>query len=221
MILFDLTNSENNPVYQALQIENNVRQYDFLRSTIMASLATNKQFLSQHLIKALNYHAITCLQVSAGEYRPCEVEVGPHRPLQFYRVPGLMEAFVNEKNRAWAETDPVYLATYVLWRLNNIHPFINGNGRTARAACYFVLCVKLGGWLRGTTILPELIKRERNPYCAALQLGHDTFSATGTADLSALHEIVSNLLTEQMSSVPLDPGTDAGVATAPIPATLG
>jgi Fic family protein len=83
-----------------------------------------------------------------------------------------MEDFVNTVNRFWNEhTDPVVLAAYVLWRLNHIHPFINGNGRTARAAAYFALCVAAGRWLQGTTILPELIRRNRADYveqCQAL-----------------------------------------------------
>ena len=34
MILFELTNSEQDPVYQALEIANGNRQYDFLRSIV-------------------------------------------------------------------------------------------------------------------------------------------------------------------------------------------
>src|SRR5262245_29692588 len=113
-----------------------------------------KPFLSQHVLKALNFHAIACLHSYAGEYRPCPVEVGEHRPSEHYRVPALMDDLVNSVNRGWDKTDPVVLATYVLWRINNIHPFINGNGRTARAACYFVLCLAQGGWLKGDPILP-------------------------------------------------------------------
>ena len=56
-----------------------------------------------------------------------------------------MDDFVNTVNRAWEKADELTLGAYVLWRLNHIHPFINGNGRTARAASYFVICLKLGG----------------------------------------------------------------------------
>ncbi|MBL8221394.1 MAG: Fic family protein, partial [Bryobacterales bacterium] len=31
----------------------------------------------------------------------------------------------------------------VMWRLNWIHPFFGGNGRTARSASYLVLCASL------------------------------------------------------------------------------
>ena len=123
-----------------------------------------------------------------------------------------MDDFVNYVNRNWEKTDPVLLATYVLWRLNNIHPFINGNGRTARAACYFVLCLKLGGWPKGSTILPELIRKYRDEHCEALQVAHDSFAASGEPDLGQLLEIVSRLLQEQLASAPDDDGKGAGAS---------
>lgn len=200
MIIYELTNTEKHPVYQALEVANGNRQFDFLQSIVAASLEMGRPFLSQHVIKALNFQAITCLHISAGEYRPWGVTVGAHQPPPHYRVSAAMDDFVNLVNRNWETTDHVALATYVLWRLNNIHPFINGNGRTARAACYYVLCLKLGGWPEGTIILPELIKRERDEYCVALQTAHDEFAKTGSPDLKHLHEIVSRLLQEQLDS---------------------
>lgn len=200
MILFELFNDERNPIYEALEISNGARQYNFLNSIILACLEAKKPFLSQHILKALNFQAITCLHVNAGEYRPCAVKVGSHTPPDFYRVPALMDDFVNEVNRNWGTADSVVLATYVLWRLNHIHPFINGNGRTARAACYFILCIAAGGWLRGDTILPELIRQNHDEYTAAL-VAADQSLATGTFDMSILHAFISRLLNEQLMSV--------------------
>lgn len=197
MILFELTGNEQNEIYQDLEVANGNRQYDFLRSIVHAAGATARPFLSESIIKALNFQAIICLQTNAGEYRPCPVIVGNHQPPEHYRVDALMEDFVNNVNRAWETSDPVVLATFVLWRLNYIHPFINGNGRTARAASYFVLCVKLGGWLPGHTILPELIRRERDAYVIALQKADESFH-NGQIDLSELHALLSRLLSEQI-----------------------
>ena len=199
MILFELFGTEKHPVYQALEISNGERQYDFLRSIVAASLEAERHFLSQHIIRALNFHAITCLHVAPGEYRPCEVHVSEYEPPSPHRVPALMDDFVNSVNRFWEEVDPVVLATYVLWRLNHIHPFINGNGRTARAACYFVLCVRSGGWLRGEKILPELIKQNRQEYVVALK-AVDASLADGPVKLDPLHSLVVRLLDEQMGS---------------------
>jgi len=210
VIVFELVNTEQNPVYQALEIANGNRQYDFLRSIVIASFDIGRPFLSQHVIKALNFQAITCLHVNPGEYRPCPVTVGPYTPPEHYRVPALMDDFVNTVNRNWEQTDAVVLATFVLWRMNHIHPFINGNGRTARAAAYFVLCVKSGGWLRGDTILPELIRRNHAEYVTALQ-AVDASLLAGNLNLGPLHALVSRLLDEQIQS--------AGVTPAGSPST--
>jgi fido (protein-threonine AMPylation protein) len=199
VILFEITNSENHPVYQELEISNGNRQYDFLRSIVIASIQMGRPFLSHSVIKALNFQAITCLHVKAGEYRPCQVVVGSHNPPEHYRVQALMDDFVDNVNRSWETTDPVVLAAYVLWRINYIHPFINGNGRTARAAAYFALCVKSNGWLPGDTILPELLRRNRDEYVAGLQEADQSF-LSGDLNLSRLHELLSTLLTEQLES---------------------
>lgn len=199
MILFELVGNENHPAYQALEVSNGDRQYDFLRSLVLAAIELNKLLLSQSVIRALNYHSIACLHTNAGEYRPCEVEVGPYRPPAYFRVQALMDDFVNMVNRGWDQSDAVVLATYVLWRLNHIHPFINGNGRTARAASYYILCLKNGGLLRGSPILPELLKQNRSEYVEALKKVDESLP-TGTLDLAPLHSLVVRLLELQLAS---------------------
>lgn len=127
-----------------------------------------------------------------------------------------MDDFVNQVNRSWEKSDAITLSAYVLWRLNNIHPFINGNGRTARAACYFVLCVKLGGWLVGKTILPELIKGEREAYVQALA-AVDQSVAAGALDLKPLHDLLSTLLQIQVESANGEGAEPAAPEDAPAP----
>jgi prophage maintenance system killer protein len=199
VILYEITGVEEDPTYQKMEIANGNRQYDFLRSVVVAALETKRPFLSQTVLKALNFQAIACLHTNAGEYRPCAVSVGEYTPPEHFRVAALMEDFTNNVNRNWESTDPVVLACFVLWRINYIHPFINGNGRTARAACYFVLCLKLGGWLPGEVILPELIRRNRTDYVAALRLV-DESAVAGKLDLAPLHTLISRLLEDQLKS---------------------
>lgn len=206
MIVFEITGTEHNPVYQSLEVSNGNRQYSFLRSIVAASLEMRRPFLSQHIIKALNFHAITCLHTNAGEYRPCAVEVGTYRPPEHYRVQALMDDFINQVNLFWKESDPLILASYVLWRMNHIHPFINGNGRTARAACYFVLCVKLGGLIPGEPILPELLVQRRPDYVVALR-AVDASVGSGALDLSPLHSLVAELLQQQLASAGIPPSS--------------
>ena len=216
MILAEICgHNEQHPLYQEMEIANGNRQYDFLRSIVIISVKAGKPFLSQQVMKALNFQAIACLHTNAGEYRPCEVKVGEdYFPPDHYRVNALMDDFVNTINRSWEQTDPVSLATIVLWRLNHIHPFINGNGRTARAASYFVLCLKTGGWLKGDPILPELLRQNRPEYVAALKKA-DASLTSGNLDLSELHGLVSRLLDTQLAPVITEqdaassPSTDA------------
>lgn len=200
MILKELVGEEAHPLYRKLEAENGTRQYDFLRSMVEASLAAGRPFLSQQVLKALNFHAIACLDIAAGEFRPCQVEVGNHMPPPHYRVQALMDDFVNYVNRIWETADPVALVAFVLWRLNYIHPFVNGNGRTARAACYFVLCVKFQSWLPGKTILPELIRQNRDRYVQAL-VQVDASAAAGNLDLQPLHALLQELIAAQVSDV--------------------
>lgn len=198
MILFDLGGTEANPIYQSMAISNGDRQFSFLQSLVDAALTSGQPYLSETILKALNFHAIACLHTSAGHFRPCEVSVGLHQPPPSFQVPGLMENFINHVNRIWENSDPVGLAAFILWRLNYIHPFINGNGRTARAASYFTLCVKLGGWLPGTPILPARLKQNDPEYIAAIRAA-DASVASGILDISALHSLIARLLTEQIA----------------------
>lgn len=199
MHIIDLVPDENNPVYQELTISNLYRQYGFLRSLVDASVNLKRPMLSHEIIKALNYHAIACLHSSCGVWRPCDVHAGTG-PDAFqapppWQVPGLMNMFVDEVNRFWVETDAVILASFVLWRLNHIHPFVNGNGRTARVTCFFVLCLKVGGWIDMDVLLPELIQANRPEYVLALKHADATAKA-GALDLAPLHSMLSRLLDE-------------------------
>lgn len=201
MILYELTgHNEDHPIYKTLEVSNGIRHYSFLQSIIEASLSIKKHFLSQTLLKAINYHAIACLHTNAGEYRPCEVKAGDYKPPQHYLVNDLMDDFVNEVNWKWESANPIALASYVLWKLNHIHPFINGNGRTARAACYFVLCVKTGGWLGGDIILPELLRLNRDKYVNALKtLDGKALDFENEVNIhDPLQDLIVELLTQQM-----------------------
>ncbi len=199
MYVHDLVGTEQNPVYQQLAAENLARQYTFLRSIVQASISLGQPMLSIEVIKALNYHAISCLHTNAGTFRPCQVTVGEYVPPPDYQVPALMQMFTNQVNRMWDATDPVLLSAFVLWRLNHIHPFINGNGRTARTACHLVLCMKLGGWLPGDPILPELLRSNRPEYVGALKAADESLRQ-GNLDLSLLHGLLEKLLDEQLKS---------------------
>jgi len=200
LIVHDLTGGEAHKSYQKLEASNGQRHYDFLRSIVEASLEVDRPFLSQTVLKALNFHAIACLHSNAGMYRPCGIKVGETNDFpEPWQLPDLMDDFVNLVNRRWVESDPLVLAAFVLWRLNRIHPFINGNGRTARAACLFVLCLKAGGWLPYSPILPELIRENRAEYIVILK-DIDTSENNGELNLQPLIDFLSRLIQQQVQA---------------------
>ena len=107
-----------------------------------------------------------------------------------------MSALVEDLLDGWdSESSAIALACDALWGINHIHPFLNGNGRTARAVCYFILCVKLGGLLPGGGI--TILETLRNPpvrdeYVSALE-------AADKGSLQPLNDLVSKLLTYQLT----------------------
>lgn len=110
-----------------------------------------------------------------------------------------MDRFFSVLHENWEILDhPTFLPAYALWRLNWIHPFVEGNGRTARAACYYLLCLRQGRLLPGKKIVPERIREDRTPYYDALR-NADIAWEQGHLDVSMLAKYLSGLLKAQLS----------------------
>jgi len=210
MDVFELVGrTEEAPAYKKLQGENFEILEKFVDALIDAAVALKQPLISTAIIKSFNAHAIACLHSHAGQYRVYPVSVGPHKPEEagghlpaHWRVRTLMDDFVNTVNRKWTLQTATQLAAYVLWRLNFIHPFQNGNGRTARALCYYVICLKVGGALPGKRTLPTLIKEEphRDEYIKLLRRADDKFIKSRVEDLSAVVMFLERLIKLQLLS---------------------
>ena len=188
---------EQHPIYLKMSSDNLVRYYSFLSSVIDTAVALNEPWLSEPLIKAINFHAIVGLHEEAGRYRSSNVEVGDYHPPTHDCVNALMLELMNELEANWESGGAVELATHALWRVNNIHPFVNGNGRTARAICYFILCVKLGGLLPGRTILPERLRLDparSSDYIPALR-------EADRGNVTPLRDLIGSLLNQQITEI--------------------
>jgi Fic family protein len=104
---------------------------------------------------------------------------------------------VNDK---WSEATALHLSAYVMWRLNWIHPFDDGNGRTSRAVSYLVLCMKLGYPLPGTNTIPDQIAGNKKPYYEALEAADAAWKAN-LLDVSQLERLLGDYLSAQLVGV--------------------
>ncbi len=84
-----------------------------------------------------------------------------------------------------------------MWRLNWIHPFADGNGRTSRITSYVVLSIHAGYVLPGTPTIPDQIVDNRNPYFDALDAA-DAAYREGKIDLGKMEELIGKLLAKQL-----------------------
>ncbi len=162
------------------------------------------------------HRAATLLLVDRpGLYRRNEVEVANAGELVFKAPPwrsvaGLMRAFFGDLAAVWAEGDAVDVAAFALWGVTRIHPFRDGNGRTARAFAYACLCLKLGALLPGKPTVVELIARDWAACEEALRAADRTSSAPGRgADLGPLKAYLDELLLRQVRSAQASAGLAA------------
>jgi fido (protein-threonine AMPylation protein) len=190
-------------LFTRIQEHNLLRQYDLLTNSIEIGLKKGIEAFDKYTLWALNYAATSNISQFGGRYREEPIYVGNHRPPHFKVVPNPMDRFFSVIHENWDIIEsPTVLPAYALWRLNWIHPFVEGNGRTARAACYYLLCVKQGQLLPGSKIVPERIRDNRKPYYAALRSA-DVAWENGDFDVSDLARYLEGLLIDQLSD-PID-----------------
>ena len=114
-----------------LEARNGRLQYRLARR--LARQSSGVLRLTPNLIKSFHRRAIKGIYSCAGEYRTWGVKLGlSHKPPESRYVPGLLEDMCSRANEA-GDWDPIQVAAYLLWRVNWIHPFGGGNGRTSRA----------------------------------------------------------------------------------------
>lgn len=121
-------------------------------------------------------------------------------------MPERIEELCDYVNEKWEDKKALHLASYVMWRLNWIHPFTDGNGRTSRATSYLILCLKMGYLLPGRRTIPDQIAEDKAPYYEALEAADIAWEA-GVIDLSAMKQLLRSMLAEQLVAVHADSDT--------------
>ena len=191
------------PIYKDLndklrqETRNGVIQAEFMFATA-ANWDPGKR-ISPELLLELQRLAVNQIYRCAGHFRDDSVTLPgvKHKPPLHFQVEGLVDEMCAYINDHWSQCSAVHLAAYAMWRVNWIHPFFGGNGRSARALSYLVLLAHVGFALPGEKTIPELIVDNRDPYFAALRAA-DSAWENGVLDVSEMETLISELLAIQL-----------------------
>lgn len=122
--------------------------------------------ISEHLIRELQSLVIGSIDRSiAGTYRDVEVAItaSSHQPPLATEIPSKMADLIKWFRKEQSKLNPVELAAILHHKLVNIHPFADGNGRTARLLMNIIL-------LQTGYPLVIILKNDRRKYYDTLSL---------------------------------------------------
>lgn len=134
------------------------------------NIVSNKEGLTQWNIK--NIHALILKEIdreNAGKYRNVNVLISGanHNPPNHVQVDDLMINLLHEYHTSWSKYHPIIRAALLHGEFVKIHPFVDGNGRTARLLLNFELM--RNGYP------PIILKKEhRVQYYESLDIAHTT-----------------------------------------------
>ncbi|MEW5767834.1 MAG: Fic family protein [bacterium] len=136
--------------------------YDLLYKLAKDKTITESDILGMH---RLFYFRID--PENAGTYRKVKVIItgSDYIPPPPAEIKGLMKKLISEMPRLRKKYHPVEYSAILHKKLAQIHPFVDGNGRTARLLMNLVLLQT--GYV--ITIIPPML---RNDYIAALEEAH-------------------------------------------------
>ncbi len=183
-----------------LEARNGLLQFDEVLRLIDESQSGFK--FRPSIIQKLQRLAIKDIYTCAGNFRTAPVYIAgtTHQPPEASEVTEQVEQMCEYVAENWSNTSALHLSAYLMWKVNWIHPFSGGNGRTSRAVSYLILCARLGYRLPGTNTIPEQIVANRQPYYAALDVA-DAAWTEGKIDVSVMEQLLAEMLANQLSSV--------------------
>lgn len=152
------------PLKDHLEIINHKEAIEYIED-----LVGNNSNLSEYDIKSVHYLILKEIDsTNAGKYRNENVFISgaKHVPPVYMNVPYEMQRLID-KYQGWQGLHPVVRACFLHGEFVKIHPFVDGNGRTARLLLNFEL-IQSG-------YPPVVIKAEnRADYYDALDKAHIT-----------------------------------------------
>jgi Fic family protein len=188
----------------AREAANGVEQFDYLTNLVVNQKLKD---VRESQILQLQQIAVTGIYPCAGTYRDARdvisISHSEHIPPPAATVKILVSEMVDKlaTDRA-SGVSALDRAAYALWRLNWIHPFRGGNGRTSRAITNLILGMDAGVLLPGTPSLPSLIYANRAAYVEALQDADKSLrDGADEPDLTTMNGYLRELVIRQLAGV--------------------
>ena len=182
------------------EAENALLQFDRVLDLIDETVRDKRAFrLRPSTILMLHAVAMKGVHAQAGTFRNAGVTIAGsgHTPPAEHLVALSVEDMCDWINDNWDVRSAIELCAHIMWRLNWIHPFADGNGRTTRAVAYLVLCVRAGARLPGSPTIPEQIAEDKKPYYAALEAADQSIDVDN-AILEGMIELLHGYLEKQL-----------------------
>ena len=162
ILLEDGLTAGGKPLRDCYEATGHAKAYDFMLEAARSSPFCVSEGMILQLHK-LFYQGIE--PENAGVYRDVQVFITgtEYVPPKAEEVPALVKKLVDELNKQWDSLHPVLLAASAHRKLVDIHPFMDGNGRTARLLMNLIL-INRGYQL---VCIPPIL---RNDYISALRV---------------------------------------------------
>lgn len=188
-------NSEEQEVY------NLMKAIEFLDECEVRQLPITEEFIKK-LHAIIRVH--TGRRPRLSEYRVEQNQVGQRNQSGFYLPPEasdveelMVDLFAWINSSAALVVPAPIKAGIVMWQLLTIHPYMDGNGRTARMLATYIL--RLGNFgLKGLFVLETFYDRNLRDYYKNLQMGlnHNYYFGRNDCDLTQWLEFFIDGLSE-------------------------
>jgi Fic family protein len=184
----EIQNGENLPPsreYLQKEVENILKGFNAILKEIL--LDEKISFVTEDLIK--RFHFIVgdglgdAFKAQPGKFRRKNVTVGKYRAPNYEEVPKLIENFCDwlskhfhfKQGQSFSETiiEAIISHIYIAW----IHPFSDGNGRTARLIEYYLL-LRAGVPDIASHVLSNFYNLTRSEYYRRIELATETKDIT-------------------------------------------
>lgn len=180
-----ITIGKGKSLREHLEVINHKEALDYVRDIVDKNIDINERVIKDihHIIlKSIN-------NANAGVYRKANVLISGsiHRPVEHFLVEDKMSELIKWYDENKKKIHPINLATEFHFRFVYIHPFIDGNGRTARLLMNLIL-------MRNGYPISVIKNEDREKYMKALEI------ASTTKNLQDFTEIIARAVDKSLDT---------------------